>query len=305
MAETKSNKLISWLLTRPLIFALTTMLFMVVSILVLGVTASIWPDLEKLPYILMTILMTLTLFTATAILVRGLPPQNLDRRSFVAITNAQTLVASVAFIALILLIAPIAPEIMPHMLQQPKSPSFISIIASGLLLLYLCGVHIAGLYAKYRRIRAMGVSMWRIICTAPFGFAMLWIPGYLLPAPTPKAPSLNLHNSRYARLTDWIIARPTNAAACFVILILLSNLLFGFNTILFLLAIAGAFSIWVMITGTHKFRTNIAGAYTWTAIGLNIISWIVVICIAIYSAHNKTPANITLDGTEPTLEITQ
>ena len=308
MAEVKKQKLISWLITRPALFAITSALFMFIVAFGYSTITGTLLGMQNPPQTPVIILMILAFLTAAAMLIHGLPPQNLDRRSFVAINNAQTLIASIAFITSTLVIIANAQNIMLRMLwmETHSTTSFVALMISvSLFYLYLSGLYISGLYAKYRRIRAMGVPMWRIICTAPFGFAMLWIPGYMLPTASVKNPALELQTKWYARLTDWVIARPTNTAASFVVLMLLSSFFFGFNVIMLTLGIAIAFAIWVMTTGVQKFRENIAGAYTWTAIVLNIISWIAVIFIAIYSARTPNNINITINDTVETQQITQ
>ncbi len=309
MADIKTQKITSWLITRPALFAITSAAFMFIVAFAYSFIAGSLFGIDNPSHALMGMLITLAFLTAAAMHIRGLPAQNLDRRSFIAISNAQTFVVAVAFIVSTLLIVTNAQSIMLRLLwlETHSSPTFVAtLILMSLFYLYLCGIFIANLYAKYRRVRAMGVPMWRIIFSAPFGFPMLWIPGYMMPASTPKTPALTIKTKWYSKLTDWIIATPINTAASFVVMTLLASFFFGFNVTLVTFGIAILFAIWVMITGTQKFRENISGAYTWTAITLNIITWIAVICIAIYSANRPaTPVNITINDIVETPQNTQ
>lgn len=289
MLKPASQKLTSWLITRPALFAITS--FVLISVISFLCALTIG---QLLPGIIATTItgaaITLGFLTSIVILVRGLPAQNLDRRSFVAITTLQTLICAITAIMTTLMNVVIYQRIFMYI----SSPVFIVISTLiALFYIYVLGIFIGSLYAKYRRIRAMGVPMWRILCTIPFGFSMLWIPGYMLPAPTPKTPTLPIRPNAYARLIDWIISRPANTAIGFIALTLLSGFFFGFKTIIFTFAIAVTFTIWVIKTGAQKFREHIAGAYTWAAIGLNIILWIAMLILVIHLAHHSTLITMT------------
>lgn len=297
--QSKTQTLISWLVARPALFAITSAIFISVFAGIYGIITHIWPELRNIYYILISSFFILAFLASTTILVRGLPPQNLDRRSFVAIINAQTLIVAFALAILTFVIYATKAQIIIPAATIARAQSDLSfmalLIGIGLCYLYLIGLHIAGLYAKYRRIRAMGVPMWRIICTIPFGFTMLWIPGYILPAPTPKKPALQMGDNWYARLTDWIISSPIKTAIAFVILayFIITKLVLG---------LAVVCTIWVLITGIQKFRDNIAGLYTWAAVGLNILAWIAAIFI-ITHMYTPEPINVTISDVEQVQEI--
>ena len=300
MPTIQNQKITTWLLSRPALFAVTSFGLIVIGALLCGLL-----DITSLVWI--GIIISLSFFVAVAFLLRGLPPQNLDRRSFVALNNIQTFVVGMAFLISTLLIAANSQQIILQLilLETTSSPALIVIlVVAELFYLYLAGAFIANLYAKYRRVRAMGVSMWRIIATAPFGFAMLWIPGYLLPEPTKKAPALDIKSKLFASLTDWIIARPVRGGAALVILTLLSGFFFGFNAILMTFAMALVFAIWAWSVGPDRLRKNIGGAYAITAIGVNIATWIAIILFAIFATAPTTDVNMTISDTEPALETT-
>ena len=283
MPETKLSKLSTWLFKRPAIFAVFSTLLMFVSLLIYNLSVHISMAATVQHDILLISLITLAFFICIVGLIRSLPPKNLDRPSFVAIVNGQTIIfVTLAAIAQLLSYTYGLPAALMIAYGIATPLIIIGMLIICLIAAYTAGIQIAGLYAKYRRVRAMGVSMWRIICTAPFGFTMLWIPGYLLPAPASKEPAISLSTGWYARLTKFILKRPANTIITFAILMLMNGLLFGFNMALSMLAITLVFACWVMITGVQNFRKNIGGAYTWAAIGVNVILWVITIFTAIY-----------------------
>ncbi len=299
MPTSKTQKLSSWLLSLPALFALMSFGFMFVAAILTGFIANMVTTSEIVSRIIIGGGVTLAFLTAVAILLRKLPPHNLDRHSFVAINNAQIGVVSLVFIISTLLIITNANKIMMHLLwmETHAGATFIAVmITAALFYLYMTGIYIANLYAKYRRVRTLGVPMWRTICTAPFGFAMLWIPGYILPEANEKSPVLTVRAKWYSRLTDWILSTPVRSGAALTVVLLLSGFFFGFNALLLTLALGLVFAIWALRTGPKTLRTNISGAYTYTAIGINIAVWIAVICIAAF-APTKHDVNINITDT--------
>lgn len=280
MQKQPNNRLVSWIVTRPTMFAIIAFITMA--------AASMIASLIGHTGIVTAILITVAFLGSAAWLVRMLPGTNLDRRSFVALNNAQASIASIAFIVSTLIVIYNAPNIMLHLLwfESHSSVSFIAIIAiMAIFYLYLCGVFIANLYAKYRRIRAMGVPMWKTLATAPFGFSMLWIPGYLMEDPTTKAPVINIKSRWYAKITDTIISHPIAACTTLMLLIFLSSFTFGFNVTTLTFMIVLIFAIWANIVGHDKLRKNISGTYATTAIVINLIT---IAAICGYVTYRKT-----------------
>jgi len=238
-------------------------------------------------------------------LVRTMPAGNLNRRQFVAINNAQTIITSVAFIASTLIIAYNAQKLMLRLLwmESNSSASFmIVIVLLALFYLYLSGVFIGNLYAKYRRVRTMGVGVWKTLATAPFGFCMLWIPGYLMD--DDKKDSVPV-GGWYDRLTRWTMARPVRSAAVLVLLVVMSGFTFGFPAIILTLTLGALFAAWSAIVGPDTLRKNIGGAYATTAIIINIAAIIGVIGYFSLAAPQKTslPQQVEIAQPVPTESI--
>lgn len=310
MPTTKNQKLSSWLLSRPAIFALISFGLMFGATLLAMLVAYFLHMGDTSTRIMIGAATTLAFLTAIAVHVRKLPPHNLDQYSFVAINNAQTVIVSCVFIISIIAIIANAQNIMLRLLwlETHTAPGFVLLMVIGALFyLYLTGIYIGNIYAKYRRVRTLGVPMWRALCTAPFGFAMLWIPGYILPDNTDKEPILTVRSSWYSKLTKWIIGNPTHTAAALTIVLLLLGMFFGFNAMLLSFGLSLVFATWAMCTGIKKFRTNIGGAYTWTAIGINIAAWIIIISLAILAPKlpQNNDVNITINETVEALQNAQ
>lgn len=302
MAEKKNNRLVSWLLTRPALFAVIAFVLMTAASALAGLLGAPTASTRGVIIVLSAFL------GATGWLLRKFPLENLDRRSFVAISNAQTLITSVAFIASTFIIAYNAQPIMMQLLWlESYSPAtFLAIIILlALFYLYLCGIFIGNLYAKYRRIRAMGVSMWKTLATAPFGFCMLWIPGYLMDDAPGRANVMDVRPTWYARFTNWVISRPWHAALVLVVMIIISGFTFGFNAILLTFGLGLVFAIWSAVTGSQYMRKNIGGIYATTAIIINVITLVATITYFSLSHNNKTPAYNIAPTTQNAPENTQ
>ena len=290
MTEKTHQKLSSWIFWRPLKFAFVSFAFMVGVALLYGMTAAYVFHATVAPRMPLVILLTLAFTVAAIMMLRRLPNENLDRRSFVALNNAQTFVVSGLFIISTLVIVANAQQIMLLMMWMEANSNntfLLVMIAMGLFYLYLAGLFMANVYAKFRRCRAMGIPAGKALCTLPFGFPLLWIPGYVLPEKATRNPALPLRAKWYARLTDWIMSGPVKTAVVLIALILFSGFFFGFNSILLTLSLAVIFAIWGRIVGMEKFRREIGGRYTSFAIIANVVVLVSVISIAVLTTSSR------------------
>lgn len=290
MTKQIKQKMSSWIFWEPLKFAFISFAMMTAVALLYGMVSSLILNGAIAPRFPLVVLLTITFACAAILMVRRLPRENLDRRSFVAVHNAQTFLVSLLFTVSTFLIVSNSQRIMLRMMwmEVNSNISFLIImIAAGLFYLYLAGVFIANIYAKFRRCRELGISGGRVLCTLPFGFPLLWIPGYLLPDKASRNPALPLKAKWYARLTDAIMATPILTAFVFVALVLFSGFFFGFNSILLTFALAIIFAVWARVSGTEKFRKNIGGAYTSFAIAANIVVLVSVILVSTMTSSQK------------------
>lgn len=273
MPTKSSGKLITWLVTRPLIFAIVSFVLMTAGAAIAGLATR-----AGLTFDLGPVLVVIGFLIATAILVRMLPNDTMHQRKFIGIYNAQTLITSIGFlvptIALLTNYNYWIGRIMRMYMMWPNLFITLTIIAA-IFYLYLGGIMIAGLYAKYRRARTMGIPMWRILATAPFGFCMLWMAGYMIPDTRATEP---VGAKWYARITNWIAATPTRTAAFAIIMATVANLFVDLTVAALPLIAAIIFAIWAHRVGDANMRKNIAGAYTTTAITINV-ALVIVACI--------------------------
>jgi teichoic acid transport system permease protein len=66
----------------------------------------------------------------------------------------------------------------------------------------------------------MGISTWKIICSMPFGFSFMWIPGYLINDEKLQNPAVNVHNKLYTKINTWIVTHNIRTIIAFITLLL-------------------------------------------------------------------------------------
>lgn len=305
MSENKSQCLMSWILWRPLKFALT--------LLGLGIAVMIPYEIVSATIGGATALVTLGILSiaaivfATYLLFHRLPHDNLDRYSFVALENAQAYVLAMAvFVAMLAIMQ--AQSFLISLAMMGTAGNVIFVMLAAVMFVayaYLVGLSLANVYAKFRRGRAMNIPTWKIICSIPFGFNLIWIPGYILPdEKAPKTPVIPIHASWYKKLTNWIVSRPSRTILAFAILTLFNGFMFGIQTIFWTCAAILLFAIWVSGVGAKRFCKNIGGAYATVAVVLNIIM-ILAVSVITYQQISQISENVTITVTDTTQNINQ
>lgn len=305
MSENKSQCLMSWILWRPLKFALT--------LLGLGIAVMIPYEIVSATIGGATALATLGILSivaivfATYLLFHHLPHDNLDRYSFVALENAQAYVLALAvFVAMLAIMQ--AQSFLISLAMMGTAGNVIFVLLAAVMFVayaYLVGLSLANVYAKFRRGRAMNIPTWKIICSIPFGFNLIWIPGYILPdEKAPKTPVIPIHASWYKKLTNWIVSRPSRTILAFAILTLFTGFMFGIQTIFWTCAAILLFAIWVSGVGAKRFCKNIGGTYATVAVVLNIIM-ILAISVITYRQISQISENVTITVTDTTQNINQ
>lgn len=305
MSENKSQCLMSWILWRPLKFALT--------LLGLGIAVMIPYEIVSATIGGATALVTLgglsiaAIVFATYLLFHRLPHDNLDRYSFVALENAQAYVLALAvFVAMLAIMQ--AQSFLISLAMMGTAGNVIFVLLAAVMFVayaYLVGLSLANVYAKFRRGRAMNIPTWKIICSIPFGFNLIWIPGYILPdEKAPKTPVIPIHASWYKKLTNWIVSRPSRTILAFAILTLFTGFMFGIQTIFWTCAAILLFAIWVSVVGAKHFCKNIGGTYATVAVVLNIIM-ILAISVITYRQISQISENVTITVTDTTQNTNQ
>lgn len=307
MSENKSQCLMSWILWHPLKFALT-LLGLGIAVMIpyeivlntIGAAVAMWT---------LGILSIAAIVFAIYSLFHYLPHNNLDRYSFVALENAQAYVLALAvFVAMLAIMQ--AQSFLFSLAMMGTAGNIIFVLVAAVLFVayaYLVGLSLANVYAKFRRGRAMNIPTWKIICSIPFGFNLIWIPGYILPdTKTPKTPVIPIHAPWYTNLTNWIVSRPSRTISSFAILTLFTGFMFGVQTIFWTCAAVLLFAIWVSGVGAKHFCKNIGGAYATVAVILNIIM-ILTISVITYQqiAQISASENIAITVMDTTQNTNQ
>lgn len=285
MNKIKTKPLSWWTLWYPLWFAIITFIFMIVAVMISGAVSGQSTIMQP-----MTSILTFVAFiTGAGLLFLRMPRDPLDQRSLIALTNIQVTVAAVLLFTFLTLIAKHHEWLALKLaLLSPQSDVLFAFVLSiwGIFLLYLCGLLLSNVYAKYRRCRSMGIAPWRIICSMPFGFSLLWAPGYILSDKQTTAPNVPMRAKWYARFTDWIARHPVATCISFIATVLMSQIFFGYRFVLLVLAMTTIFAIWFRIVGDKAFRRGMPGRYATTAVILNIV---LIIGLIIYANMHPVP----------------
>lgn len=291
MARKKSQSLLTWLLWHPLKFALIAFGLIVLISAVLNAMGVSTDGPIAFGVIIAVVI-------AAAITFWYMPRGNMDRRGFIALNNAQTLIATTIFWASAIIIATYQAQITNKLLWMATMQSgmfFTIFVLVGVFYMYLFGVSLTNLYTKYQRCREMGISPWKIILSMPFGFGLLWTPGYLLDDGNKNNSSVTISARWYERLTNWIMSNPIYTTLAFALIVIYSGFFAGFNAALLTLASAVAFAIWLRIAGLSGFRGAQNRTYAYVAIVVNIA----IIIGFILLATNNTMMTINITDIAP------
>lgn len=291
MARKKSQSLLTWLLWHPLKFALIAFGLIVLISAVLNAMGVSTDGPIAFGVIIAVVI-------AAAITFWYMPRDNMDRRGFIALTNAQTLIATTIFWASAIIIATYQTQITNKLLWMATMQSgmfFTIFVLVGVFYMYLFGVSLTNLYTKYQRCREMGISPWKIILSMPFGFGLLWTPGYLLDDGNKNNSSVTISARWYERLTNWIMSNPIYTTLAFALIVIYSGFFAGFNAALLTLASAVVFAIWLRIAGLSGFRGAQNRTYAYVAIVVNIA----IIIGFILLATNNTMMTINITDIAP------
>lgn len=214
MRHPNKNSLMTWLLSAPLTFGVLSMILMIVAAflyaLISGwITGGVNPG---------GMLISIGVGFAFAVVaqIRMLEHEKLNRRQFISINTAQTFIICTAFLAASLFVVLNANAIMAHIwriqVYHDTTAMFWGVIVS-VFYMYLAGMFVASVYAKYLRARAMNVAPWKIIFSIPFGLSMLWCAGYTIDDDVRRnATDTQIRPKWYATIVNRIAATPLNTA---------------------------------------------------------------------------------------------
>ncbi|MBR4892104.1 MAG: hypothetical protein IKZ34_02920 [Alphaproteobacteria bacterium] len=282
----KTSTVLTWTLWTPLKFALFTgliiSLFSIVFFLIFNTIAK-----TQTAYIFSLILGTVIgLFLS----LRRLPKTQMDQKSFVAIHNAQIVTLLLTFAV----ITKFAVRIISNIPTNPLSLAFIALTI--ITFFYLIGLTFISIYTNYLRIKQLNIPKWKILLSFPFGFDMLWIPGYFLQDKPSQKASTTIKSKWYAKATNWALSNSLNTAYAFIFITVLSLFYSGVTPMLMTFSFALLFGIWALKTGMKNFEKNMPKKYTTLAIIVNIA--MIITCVYMYVSMPKSNLSINISDTQ-------
>jgi len=270
----KLPRLKTWLLTKPIVFSL---LFVALFVIFGSIFTLLQTFFNFDSNIFVFILCALTLILPAWYVIKKLPHDKMSQHDFVAITNGAGIISLVASFITLSVLAFMGPAIKQNMMAlYILRPSFFFILFCVFILisLYLIGVAISGVYAKYKRAATLGISPWKIILSMPFTFLMLWTPGYLIQDKTKN--NLEIKSSWYTRFNKWVVSGFNNTLFVFLLLLLFKSFVAGITTMALSALLLVIYALWFT---KHKddFVKNINQGYALTAIAINVFLVIAVL----------------------------
>ncbi len=272
-----------WTIKYPLQHMLYTIGFGMISVALLALLGHIVTN-PKIGYILSIILAFLPFVAATIIMLKKYSRPTITQQQFVGLYNV-----IIAICVVFLLFSHIIPihENMPQLLAN------VMIIVFSVLGLYGIGLTVVDLYIKFRRIRSFtDIPTWKILCTWPFAYSMLWIPGYMT---SDKNDTTKTTNNWYANFIKNIIQ---NKIALIFMLCLSFVLTHEFLMILIPCTIL---VVWRLIRG-EKINSDLTGKYTTTAIIVNAVMVVFAIFAVSYIITHDADTLANIVSTSPTLQ---
>lgn len=276
--ESTNNKLSEWTFKKPAVFALLTFCISSAFVLVYSFISAILDTTAMWP---LTTLLVATLLWTIYRLIKKLPHTNMYRKDFIAITNACSLITIIIPIITLIIIGRDVNALHDNMiwlLTFHTTLFWIVGIGSILLYLYLFGISIANIYAKYKRGIEMGISKWKIICSMPFGFLFMWMPGYLIDDKKSKS-DLIINSKIYNKFNNWVLSGFTNTLFIFLGLLLFRNVYAGTVSLLLTIAILLIYALWKKKYGQNMLK-NINNGYSLFAVYFNLAMIIIVLTLS-------------------------
>lgn len=274
MQQIKTN-LKSWLLIKPLTFTLWCLLLGTILAFGYSVIQSVFNFESIVP---LYILLALTFILPACYMIQKLPHEKMNQSDFVAITNGAGFISIIASFIAILTIGFYGENIQHDMMIMYIShpTAFYSLLLLVFLTsLYLIGVALSGIYAKYKRATTLGISPWRVILSMPFTFLLMWTPGYLIKDKETKS-GLEIQSKWFNKLNKWVLSNFNNTLFMFLLLVFFKCVIAGTSTLILSALLLALYVLWY---AKHKsdFVKNINKGYSLTAVGINIAILVAVI----------------------------
>lgn len=266
--QKEKTKLKSWLLIKPLMFTLWFLILGTILGFAYSFIQSIFNFESMIP---LYILCALTFILPACYIIQKLPHEKMGQNDFVAITNGAGFISIIASLVAILTIGFYGENIQRDMLMMYilHPTMFYGILLFVFVTsLYLIGVALSGIYAKYKRATTLGISPWRVILSMPFTFLLMWTPGYLIQDKEIKS-ELEIKSSWFKKLNKWVLANFNNTLFMFLLLLFFKCVIAGTATLVLSALLLILYVLWYV---KHKsdFIKNINKGYALTAVGMNL-----------------------------------
>lgn len=208
----------------------------------------------------------------------------MNQNDFIKIINGQTLI-SVCVMFLSIAIISNGTEAIRHYLLWllTTHPILFWLLSSVsiLIYLYILGTIIICIYAKYKRALEFNISHWKIICSMPFTFLLMWTPGYLIAEKNSTKEEVTIQSNLYNKIHNYVIANKGNTIFAFIIMICITKLFSGFVPLLTTLGLLILYFLW-NIKYKSTFIDKISKEYSLMATSINIAIWIAVLVVNIF-----------------------
>lgn len=301
----KTPSITTWLLWTPLKFAFLSFIsIFTISFLYTWISEHIVFDKYTNTAPILT-LITISIICCIYYVIKKIPKITMDQKSFVAIHNAQTILSFLLFtMSGYLLFTNQQYLIYSITTGTTSEPGTILTLMTlfSIFLLYTLGLTLINLYVKFKRIQELKIPTWKIICSIPFGFSALWLPGYLTQTNKSHTPGQQIKSKWYNRINTWITSNRANTIATFIFITALSGFYIGFSTSLLTFSMALIYGIWTLKIGAKKISDRIPGTYSTTAVIINITLIIVLSMAYIFMPQSQ---NIEITINETTTQTTQ
>ena len=269
------TQLKTWLFTKPIIFASLCIGFGLAFGLCYALIQTFLNFESMVP---IYILFGLSILLPACYIIKKLPHTDMNQNDFVAITNGAGIISIAAsFLAIIL--AMVYSNVSQHgilTLYMFHPLKFYTLVLLTLFSsLYLIGVAISNIYAKYKRAVTLGISPWKVILSMPFAFLLMWTPGYLVKGKDGKS-GLKIKSSWYNKLNKWVLSNFNNTLFAFVFLLFFKSVIAGTMTLVLATISLIIYTLWYV---KHKsdFVANINNGYASTAVCINLAILIAVL----------------------------
>jgi len=269
------TQLKQWIFNKPAIFSLMFFGLVIVLGLIFSAVQALFHFESLTP---VYFIFGLSFIYAVYYMIKKLPHDKVYRSDFIAITNAVSIISVVSSIIAISVFGIYGPIFQRKMMMMYLlNPVLFTVIflAVTIVSLYILGVAISGVYAKYKRATTIGVSPWKVILSMPFSFLLLWTPGYLIEEKTNKS-NLSIKAKWYTHFNNWVLANFSNVLFVFLFLLFAKSVIAGIPTTILTVALLVVYTLWYV---KHKsnFIKNINDGYALTSVGINLAIIIAVL----------------------------